>query len=98
MSNCSFAAAAPSYRRIRGKVERNVRYVGNLCALWQWYESVRLPLAGGDAALAALYRRAQQNVASGIAERELDAIGLTAGITADLAVGVRDLPVTLVRV
>ncbi len=61
--------AAPSYRRLRGKVEKNVRYIGNLAALWQWYQQVRLPLAAGDPALEALYRRAQASVAGGIAER-----------------------------
>ncbi|MCC6746647.1 MAG: hypothetical protein IT371_03250 [Deltaproteobacteria bacterium] len=57
------------YGRVRAKVEKNLRYIGNLAALWHWYEAVRLPLAGGDALRRALYRRAQAAIASGIKER-----------------------------
>jgi UDP-N-acetylglucosamine/UDP-N-acetylgalactosamine diphosphorylase len=61
--------SAPAYRRMRNKVRANLRYLGNLAALWHWYARVRLPLAGGDATRAALYRRAQRVVEDGIAER-----------------------------
>ena len=65
----SRAFTASGYRRIRQRVQRNLRYIGNLAALWHWYQLVRLPLAEGDAALEALYRRAAETVAGGIEER-----------------------------
>lgn len=55
--------------RIRAKVERNLRYTGNLIALWHWYREVRLPLAASDAALAAVYRAGLSALELGIAER-----------------------------
>jgi len=57
------------YVNIRAKVERNLRYVGNLVALWHWYDRVRLRVAGTDRERAELYRRGRDMVASGIAER-----------------------------
>jgi hypothetical protein len=63
------AFSAAGYRRIGPRVQRNLRYIGNLCALWHWYQRVRLPLAAGEAQLTALYRRAAETVAGGIEER-----------------------------
>lgn len=57
------------YNRIQDKVRRNLRYVGNLVALWHWYAAVRKPLAQGDVRLTALYGRAMDLLAGGIAER-----------------------------
>ena len=58
------------YNRIRKKVEKNLRYVGNLVALWHWYDRVRLGVVGArDPDQQALYRRAREVVESGIKER-----------------------------
>ncbi len=57
------------YHRIRQRVQRNLRYIGNLVALWHWYTQVRLPLLGQDDPLGALYLRAREVLAQGIAER-----------------------------
>jgi UDP-N-acetylglucosamine/UDP-N-acetylgalactosamine diphosphorylase len=57
------------YGRISAKVTRNLRYIGNLVALWHWYERVRRPLARGDLQQEELYRRAQATVAAGVLER-----------------------------
>ncbi len=58
------------YGRIRAKVEKNLRYVGNLCALWHWYSSVRLgplPFRGADHTM--LYERARGAVEECLDER-----------------------------
>ena len=57
------------YSRIRHKVEANLRYIGNLVALWHWYDRVRLRVAAGDPDRLALYRRGRRVVALGIVER-----------------------------
>ena len=58
------------YNHIRTKVDKNLRYLGNLVALWHWYEQVRLgALAPQDAGQQVLYRRAQEVVESGVKER-----------------------------
>ena len=57
------------YSRIRDKVQKNLRYIGNLVALWHWYRQVRLRVAGGDDGLRSLYRRAMEVLESGVAER-----------------------------
>ena len=58
------------YNRIRKKVEKNLRYIGNLVALWHWYDQVRLgPLWAHDPDRQMLYRRAREVVESGIKER-----------------------------
>jgi UDP-N-acetylglucosamine/UDP-N-acetylgalactosamine diphosphorylase len=58
------------YNRIRDKVTKNLAYIGNLIALWHWYERVRCPVvAKDDPELARLYRRGQGAIKSGIKER-----------------------------
>ena len=70
------------YNRIRDKVARNLRYIGNLAALWHWYAGVRRPLARGDVRLTALYRRAMTQLAGGIKERS-KRLGQIAGYMED---------------
>ena len=70
------------YGRVRTKVQKNLRYIGNLAALWHWYGAVRLRLAAGDADLATLYRRAQAAVGEGIEER-IARLGQVAGYMED---------------
>jgi UDP-N-acetylglucosamine/UDP-N-acetylgalactosamine diphosphorylase len=60
---------APAYRRVRSKVVANLRYIGNLAALWHWYDRVRVPMVAGNTTLAQLYRRAQRIIGGGIEER-----------------------------
>jgi UDP-N-acetylglucosamine/UDP-N-acetylgalactosamine diphosphorylase len=57
------------FSRIRDKVGKNLKYIGNLVALWHWYEQIRLPLAGGDEPLKVLYCRARGMVEQGVEER-----------------------------
>ena len=62
--------APDRYNRIRQKVQKNLRYIGNLVALWQWYEHVRLNVfALRDPDYRPLYLRAREMVESGIKER-----------------------------
>jgi len=70
------------YNRIRNKVERNLRYIGNLVALWHWYAKVRRPLARGDSQLTALYDRALDLLEGGIKER-VKRLGQIAGYMED---------------
>jgi bifunctional UDP-N-acetylglucosamine pyrophosphorylase / glucosamine-1-phosphate N-acetyltransferase len=70
------------YGRVRSKVQKNLRYLGNLAALWHWYGEVRLRLAGSDADLATLYRRGQATIAEGIEER-IARLGQVAGYMED---------------
>lgn len=70
------------YNRIQDKVRRNLRYIGNLVALWHWYASVRKPLARGEARLTALYDRAMDLLAGGVAER-VKRLGQIAGYMED---------------
>ncbi len=69
------------FGRIRDKLERNLRYIGNLAALWHWYGQVRLALAS-DEGTRALYERARQTLAGGIAER-IKRLGQVAGYMED---------------
>ncbi|MBW2732581.1 MAG: UDP-N-acetylglucosamine pyrophosphorylase, partial [Deltaproteobacteria bacterium] len=55
--------------RMKARVERNLRYLGNIIALWHWYEQVRLPLAKGNEARSVLYSAAQKIVDSVVKER-----------------------------
>ncbi len=74
---------ARRYNRVRNKVVKNLRYIGNLVALWHWYERVRLgALAPDDEDQRELYRRAQEVVQSGIAERT-KRLGQIAGYMAE---------------
>jgi len=57
------------FRRIRSKVDKNLRYIGNLVALCHWYQQVRLRLADTDADKKALYRRAMGALDVDIKER-----------------------------
>jgi UDP-N-acetylglucosamine/UDP-N-acetylgalactosamine diphosphorylase len=70
------------YSRVRQKVARNLTYIGNLVALWQWYDQVRLPLASADPARAELYRRGRESLAGGIRER-VKRLGQIAGYMED---------------
>ncbi|MCK5799708.1 MAG: hypothetical protein KAI47_21105, partial [Deltaproteobacteria bacterium] len=55
--------------RIHDKVTRNLRYVGNLIALWHWYQEIRQRLAGDDEALADVYAAGAVLLGDAIAER-----------------------------
>jgi UDP-N-acetylglucosamine/UDP-N-acetylgalactosamine diphosphorylase len=57
------------FSRIRNKVGKNLTYIGNLVALWHWYEQIRLSLAGSDELLKVLYCRARGMVEQGVEER-----------------------------
>ena len=70
------------YGRIRTKVQKNVRYIGNLVALWHWYDQVRLRVAGADVELQTLYRRGRAVVEECIAER-IKRLGQLAGYMED---------------
>jgi UDP-N-acetylglucosamine/UDP-N-acetylgalactosamine diphosphorylase len=72
------------YGRIRGKVEKNLRYIGNLIALWHWYSLVRLGYAAlrGDSELALLYTRGRAAIEECIAER-IKRLGQIAGYMED---------------
>lgn len=62
--------AAPRYTRIGVRVQKNLTYIGNLVALWAWYEHVRRPFAAADdVLLAQVYRAAQAVVVANIVER-----------------------------
>jgi len=69
------------YGRIRDKVRKNLAYVGNLVALWHWYERIRVPHAP-DEGYRTLYRRAQGGLADGIGER-IKRLGQVAGYMED---------------
>ncbi len=70
------------FSRIRAKVERNLRYIGNLAALWHWYQRVRLPLCHGDQGRADLYARAMSTLEGGVTER-IKRLGQVAGYMED---------------
>jgi bifunctional UDP-N-acetylglucosamine pyrophosphorylase / glucosamine-1-phosphate N-acetyltransferase len=57
------------YGRIRGKVGKNLRYIGNLVALWHWYDAVRLRHAASDGDLRTLVLRGRGAIEECIAER-----------------------------
>lgn len=61
------AFTAASYTRIADKVALNLEYIGNLAALWHWYERVRLSEASG--ALQQLYTQARETIELAIEER-----------------------------
>ena len=65
------------YGRIQDKVRRNLTYIGNLVALWHWYERVRLPLCSGPEQRA-LYEQARDALRGGIEER-IKRLGQIAG-------------------
>jgi bifunctional UDP-N-acetylglucosamine pyrophosphorylase/glucosamine-1-phosphate N-acetyltransferase len=70
------------YGRIRDRVGRNLRYIGNLVAMWHWYDRVRIPLFRDNAGRETLYRRAQQTIADGVGER-IKRLGQVAGYMED---------------
>jgi UDP-N-acetylglucosamine/UDP-N-acetylgalactosamine diphosphorylase len=74
------------YSRIRTRVKKNLTYIGNLVALWHWYEHVRssIAVAASDDGLVSLYRRAQGVVEQGIEER-IKRLGQVAGYMEDSA-------------
>ena len=55
--------------KVADRVRRNLAYIGNLVALWQWYAHVRLPLADGDPQRLRVYRAGQSLLADAVAER-----------------------------
>jgi hypothetical protein len=70
------------YGRIRVKVQKNLAYIGNLVALWHWYDQVRLSLAGDDADLRLLYRRGRAVLEECVDER-IKRLGQIAGYMED---------------
>jgi UDP-N-acetylglucosamine/UDP-N-acetylgalactosamine diphosphorylase len=71
------------YSRIRGKLEKNLRYIGNLCALWHWYSEVRLgALPFRDADHTLLFERARAAIEECLAER-IKRLGQIAGYMED---------------
>ncbi|MBK6849331.1 MAG: hypothetical protein IPG96_17975 [Proteobacteria bacterium] len=57
------------FRGVGARVAKNLRYVGELVALWHWYQQARLPWAGDAALERELYCAAQRVVAGAIEER-----------------------------
>ncbi|MBK8481711.1 MAG: UDP-N-acetylglucosamine pyrophosphorylase [Proteobacteria bacterium] len=57
------------FRGIGPRVAKNLRYIGELVALWHFYEQARLPWSGDRALEHALYRAAQGVVGAAIEER-----------------------------
>ena len=64
------------YPNITPKVTKNLRYIGNLAALREWYRWIRFLSAGPDTFKKSLYQEAINNISSGIEERikRLDAL------------------------
>jgi bifunctional UDP-N-acetylglucosamine pyrophosphorylase / glucosamine-1-phosphate N-acetyltransferase len=57
------------YGRIRSKVQKNLRYLGNLVALWHWYDVVRTQHASGDRDLQQLVQRGRAAIEECVDER-----------------------------
>lgn len=57
------------YGRIRERVTRNLRFIGNLVALWHWYRRVRIPFCGQGEERHLLMTRAMEVLEACIAER-----------------------------
>ncbi|MFA5624058.1 MAG: hypothetical protein WC966_03235 [Bradymonadales bacterium] len=55
--------------RVLHKIQKSCQYVGNLYALWHWYQQVRRYFAKNDAFLLACYREAEKQIEAGIDER-----------------------------
>ena len=58
-----------AYRNIRGTLQNNLIYIGNLRALLQWYRRGRVRTMSGDPFLEACFLGAVKRIESGIAER-----------------------------
>lgn len=54
---------------IAPKVRGGLRYLGQIVALQNWYRHVRVPIAGDDAHLQALYAHAERQLAAHVRER-----------------------------
>ncbi len=50
------------YDGIQRRVRKNLEYIGNLVALWCWYEEVRLPLAKQDQHVREVSSAAQRSI------------------------------------
>jgi hypothetical protein len=58
------------YARVCTKVCKNLEFIGNLAALWHWYERVRIPHGSrGDALQQRVYRAAQRAIEGHFADR-----------------------------
>lgn len=58
------------YGWIKPRLVKNLTFIGNLTALWHWYEQVRLPLvATGDQQLQRVYRSAQNAIETHLTDR-----------------------------
>jgi UDP-N-acetylglucosamine/UDP-N-acetylgalactosamine diphosphorylase len=64
------------YSNITSKVIKNIRYIGNLIALREWYRHIRMSFAGSNPFRKSLFLEAENNISSGIEERikRLDAL------------------------
>ena len=67
------------YPNITPKINKNLRYIGNLTALREWYRRVRFLSAGPNTFNKSLYQEAINNISLGIEERvkRLDALAST---------------------
>lgn len=64
------------YGPLHRKLLRSAELIGNLAALCDWYDAVRIPLAAGDPLRAELFRAARRQIEAGARERvaRLDAL------------------------
>lgn len=60
---------ARRYTRVRHKLQANLRYIGNIVALWHWYQKIRLRAVDKTSLHAALYQRALTTLTDHIDER-----------------------------
>lgn len=57
------------FRGVGPRLTKNLRYIGELVALWHWYQRARLPWAADDPVQRELFLAAQRVVGGAIAER-----------------------------
>lgn len=57
------------FRGVGPRLTKNLRYIGELVALWHWYQRARLPWAADDPLQRELFLAAQRVVGGAIAER-----------------------------
>jgi len=81
------------YRRVAKRVEKNLTFLGNLAALWHWYERVRIPFAtGGDTVAGRVYRAAQDAIESHFVDRVKQLDRLADYMDASIAAAERETP------
>ena len=73
------------YPGITRKANKNIRYIGNLIALREWYSRIRLLSAGSDSFKRLVYQEAMKNIDAGIEERIKRLDGLAYSILDSIA-------------